>query len=276
MGPLILAHRGARSLAPENTLVAARMAAQIGAHGWEIDVRVTKDGELILMHDATLTRTTNVKEIFPNKAPWNVSDFTLAELRALDAGSWFVDTDPFGTIISGEIMRKQAEAYRGEKVPTLQEALVLSRELGLLVDIEIKALTCNFGVLEQERRIVEKVIQLIHELDIVEQTFVSSFSPGIVSLVKDLAPEIKTALLLETGMGLESLIETLRTLRVNAVNPDYRLFSTKELCLLNARGFEIYLWTVNDSLALDRLVRSVCVTGIITDWPQRALELLGR
>ncbi|HFD40915.1 MAG TPA: glycerophosphodiester phosphodiesterase, partial [Anaerolineae bacterium] len=89
-----IAHRGARSLAPENTLVAARKALAVGADLWETDVAVTADGELILFHDDSLVRTTDAERRFPDRAPWTFTTFSLAEIRSLDAGSWFVETDP--------------------------------------------------------------------------------------------------------------------------------------------------------------------------------------
>ena len=81
------------SIAPQNTLAAGRAAFAIGADVWGVDVRRTADGVFVLMHDATLERTTNVEEVFPDRAPWPVDAFTLDEIRRLDAGSWFVDKD---------------------------------------------------------------------------------------------------------------------------------------------------------------------------------------
>ena len=100
---LIVAHGGARSLAPENTLAAARKALEVGADMWELDVGVTADGELILFHDDSLARTTNARQVYPDRAPWTFTTFTLAELGALDFGTWFVETDPFGQIAVGAV-----------------------------------------------------------------------------------------------------------------------------------------------------------------------------
>ncbi|MEM5790386.1 MAG: glycerophosphodiester phosphodiesterase family protein, partial [Syntrophobacteraceae bacterium] len=71
---LNIAHRGARSLAPENTLAAARKALMLGAHMWELDVRLSRDGHLVVIHDATLDRTSNAAELFPDRAPWRVEE----------------------------------------------------------------------------------------------------------------------------------------------------------------------------------------------------------
>jgi len=91
-----IAHRGARSLAPENTISAARKALEVGADGWELDVQMSRDKKMVVIHDESLVRTSNVKEIFPHREPWLVRDFTLKELQELDFGSWFNETDPFG------------------------------------------------------------------------------------------------------------------------------------------------------------------------------------
>ncbi len=85
-----IAHRGARSLAPENTLAAARKALDAGADMWELDVCLSRDGELVVIHDSTLKRTSNVQEVFPLRRPYHVHDFTLEELHRLDFGSWYV------------------------------------------------------------------------------------------------------------------------------------------------------------------------------------------
>ena len=109
-----MAHRGASAYAPEHTLAAYRLALDQGADYVEQDLQISRDGVLVCLHDLTLERTTNVEEVFPDRAVmvqgrrmWNVSDFTLEELKRLDAGSWF-DT-----------------RFRSERIPTFQEAIDL-------------------------------------------------------------------------------------------------------------------------------------------------------
>src|SRR5437763_1427670 len=87
---LNIGHRGARAFAPENTLEAVVKAKRLGCHMVEVDVHLTADGEVIVLHDDDLLRCSNVKEVFPGRKSYFVSDFTLAEVRKLDAGSWFV------------------------------------------------------------------------------------------------------------------------------------------------------------------------------------------
>lgn len=142
--PTIVAHRGASHYAPENTLAAGEAAVAlnhtgVNLVGCEWDVRVSADGVLFLMHDTTLRRTTNVAEVFPGREQERAENFTLAELRQLDAGSWFVDGDPHDTIRAGIVPGAVAESYRGAAVPTFAEVLAFSREHGLAVDVDLKA-----------------------------------------------------------------------------------------------------------------------------------------
>ena len=113
---LLIAHRGASGYAPEHTLASYRLAIAQKADYVEQDLQITKDGVLVCAHDETLERTTNVEEVFPQrgkdeagKRHWYVADFTLAEIKQLDAGSWF------------------NEKFKGERVPTFQEAIDLVR-----------------------------------------------------------------------------------------------------------------------------------------------------
>ncbi|MGW5365008.1 glycerophosphodiester phosphodiesterase family protein [Actinopolymorpha pittospori] len=117
---IVVGHRGASGVAPENTVAAIREAARQGADYAEVDVVLSKDGVPVLVHDNTLARTTNAREVFPDRAPWTVGDFTLAELRSLDAGSWF------------------DESFAGERVPTFREALEAFDQYGIGVWLELK------------------------------------------------------------------------------------------------------------------------------------------
>jgi glycerophosphoryl diester phosphodiesterase len=99
----VIAHRGSGAMAPENTLASVQLALKQGADYIENDIMRTSDGALVIMHDLTLARTTNVEQVFPDRSPWNVSTFTLAEIKQLDAGSWF------------------SAKYAGQRVPTLRE-----------------------------------------------------------------------------------------------------------------------------------------------------------
>ncbi|MGB9758187.1 MAG: glycerophosphodiester phosphodiesterase [Candidatus Bipolaricaulaceae bacterium] len=271
--PLVIAHRGARSLAPENTLAAARTAKRLGADGWEFDVRMSKDGELILMHDETLSRTTNASELFPNQAPWSVAEFTLAEIKTLDAGSWFVESDPYGTIASGDVPAPEAESFRGERVPTLREALALSRELGLWVNIELKSRP-SFVLAPSTKLLVEKTVELVRAMGMTSKVLISSFDPAAVQYVNAVAPEIPAALLV-SSLPPDPL-GYLRALGAEALNPRYDLVTEGLLNILSQAGFKVFIWTVNELEDLRKFAVDPRIAGIITDWPQRLLALLGR
>ncbi len=138
--PQIVAHRGASGYAPEHTLAAYEMAVEQGADFVEQDLQVTKDGVLVCLHDADLARTTNVAEVFPDRASsrdpegagtarrgWYTIDFTLAEIKRLDAGSWFNRANPFAA----------SEAYAGQRVPTLQETIkTVGARAGLYIELK--------------------------------------------------------------------------------------------------------------------------------------------
>lgn len=121
--PALIAHRGASMLAPENTLASAELAASNQAFGFETDLRISLDGEPFLMHDETLERTTNIAEVYPDRVTDRASSFTLDELKTLNAGLWFIQKDPYGTIDAGMVSQTQLSINQGQRIPTLSEAL---------------------------------------------------------------------------------------------------------------------------------------------------------
>jgi glycerophosphoryl diester phosphodiesterase len=123
-----VAYLGASAYAPENTIAAVNEAKTAKADIVDLDVRQTKDGKLVLLHDTTLARTTDVEQIFPGRSPWNVQDFTLDEIRRLDAGSWFYYT------------------FRGERVPTLGEALAALQGSGVGVTLDVQSPSLYPGI----------------------------------------------------------------------------------------------------------------------------------
>ena len=252
-----IAHRGAASLAPENTLAAARKAFELGAAMWELDVSVTADGELIVLHDDSLARTTNVVTVFPERAPWPLTAFTLAEIKRLDSGSWYLDADPFGTIASGAVPAAEQAAWRGEPIPTLREALLFTREHDWRVNVEIKA---SLPPLDSFP-VVEAVVALIEALDMVERVILSSFVHSYLPQAKALNPALPTAALIDAGETWpEGLV-------VDAFHPHYTLATAEKVRALRQAGFAVHPWTVNDRLEMRRLIQAG-VTGIITDFPQ--------
>jgi glycerophosphoinositol inositolphosphodiesterase len=136
--PALIAHRGASMLAPENTLAAGELAAEYDAFGFETDVRISKDGVPFLMHDETLQRTTNISEVFPDRVDDDASSFTIEELRALNAGLWFIQKDPYNTINSGLVSQAQLSLNQGQKIPTLAQALTLVDEEKMVILFDLR------------------------------------------------------------------------------------------------------------------------------------------
>jgi glycerophosphoinositol inositolphosphodiesterase len=135
--PRLIAHRGASYLAPENTLKAGEAALFYDdVVGWEVDIQISYDGIPFLMHDSTLRRTTNVSEQFPSRKNDLACSFTISELKELDAGSWFVEKDPYGTICKGIVSASSAENFKGEQIPTFEEVLNFTRDHNLLLDFD--------------------------------------------------------------------------------------------------------------------------------------------
>ncbi len=141
--PGIIAHRGASHVALENTIIAGKLAHEHGAIGWEVDVRVSADGKLFLMHDDMLTRTTNVEDVFPDRKRDDSESFTLSELRQLDAGSWFAEIDPYNAIGKGLLTKEELEGYKGLQIPLFDEILDLTIQYDFFIDIDMKGPPSN-------------------------------------------------------------------------------------------------------------------------------------
>lgn len=267
MAVLNIAHRGARSLAPENTLAAARKALEIGAEMWELDVSVTADGELYLMHDDTLTRTTNIERVFPERTSWGCSDLSLPEIRQLEAGSFFVRDDPFGQIAAGKVSAEEQVAMAVEPIPTLREALLFTRDHNWRVNVEIKELPSQMAGFP----VVERALALIEALDMGEQVILSSFVHPYLKQAKELNPAITTAVLTETRQPDPAAL--LQGLESKIYHPWLVMTDADEIQNLRRSNFEVNVWTVNEVADMEWLIQAG-VSGIITDFPQRLKELL--
>lgn len=126
--PHLIAHRGAAMLASENTLAAAERAEALGAYGLEVDIRISLDGVPFLMHDNSLLRTTDVASVFPGRELDRPENFTLAELKQLNAGEWFCRSDPYKTIAKGLVSPVEIKKISQERIPTLAEILEFLKE----------------------------------------------------------------------------------------------------------------------------------------------------
>ncbi|TDC26825.1 glycerophosphodiester phosphodiesterase [Streptomyces sp. 8K308] len=255
-GPRLVAHRGASGHAPENTLAAADAAHDLRTEWVETDVQQTADGELVLMHDTTLNRTTNVEEVFPDRAPWNVSDFTAEEIAQLDAGSWF------------------GPEFAGEPVPTLNDYLDLLAENGQSLLLEIKSPALYPGI-------EEDILAELREEGWLrgrpgDRLVLQSFDADSMRTVHELAPQVITGFL-----GTPALADVPEYAEfVDQINPRFRDLTAEYVAGIQAvrgahgRPLEVYSWTINDP-ATAATVAGLGVDGIITDFPDRVREGLG-
>ncbi|NLF51001.1 MAG: glycerophosphodiester phosphodiesterase [Leptolinea sp.] len=258
---LNIAHRGARSVAPENTLAAAKKALEFGADLWECDVALTSDGVPVIIHDDNLRRTSNAMSVFPNRKPWKVASFLFEELKRLDFGSWYLTTDPFKMIKTGKLLPEDVQKFVGEPILTLQEALQFTRENNWGINVEIKDLRGTPG----NDSVVEKVINQIKDMQMEQKVWISSFNHGYISQVKDHAPEIRTGALVE-WLDLNPLAR-MRQTGAQSYNPGIRLANPQLVRSIREQGLDVFVWTVNKETSMRKLIKAGA-TGIITDFPQ--------
>jgi glycerophosphoryl diester phosphodiesterase len=238
-----IAHRGASHVAPENTLSALRSALASGADLMEVDVRRTADGALVLMHDETLARTTDVELLFPTRAPWRVQDLTLEQIRKVDAGSW------------------KSTTYRGEGVPTLSEALEVIDRAGSRLLIEIKEPASHPGV-EMDVAALLRARRAERPRE-PEHVVVQSFDLAAMHRFAWEAPEVPTGVLVQ--------VPTRRLPAVagwaSYVNPHHRRVSAEYVEALHSAGLRCFSWTVDSPRAVRRLLRAG-VDGVISNRPE--------
>jgi glycerophosphoryl diester phosphodiesterase len=269
MNILNIAHRGARSLAPENTLLAAEKGLALGADLWELDVAVTQDGELVVLHDDTLERTSNAVTVFPGRISYAVWTFTLAELRQVDFGGWFVEKDPFGQIKAGAVSATEQASFTGVTIPTLREALEFTRDHNWRVNIEIKDATNTPG----DAFVVEKVVELVKVTDMVDRVIISSFNHEYIKRVKVAEPDLVTAALVERAVP--DAVALLEETGAQAYNPGLKDVDEATVRAVREAGYDVLVWTVNEEEDMRRLI-DWGVSGIFTDFPQRLNKVLGR
>jgi len=258
----IIAHRGARSLAPENTLAAARKAHALGADLWETDVAVTADDELVLMHDDAMTRTTNVSDIFPERVPAAFSTYSLAEIRSLDAGSWFERDDPFRQVFAGAVEHQELASYAGEKVPTLREAFELTLELNWFLNLELKTQPSP----KNDFDLVSAVLSLADEVKIgADHLLFSSARLAWLKILKQRSPDFDVQAIL--GLFPEDPMDFSDPF-FETFNPRLTRVSVDALKRQVDLGLKLNPFSVNDDEMITRLIE-IGVAGLITDFPQR-------
>jgi len=258
--PWVIAHRGASGLAPENTLTAFILAVEQGAHGIECDLRLTRDGHVVICHDASVQRTTNGHGF--------VHEHTLAELRLLDAGYTFT-TD-----------RGASYPFRGLglRVPTFEE-LLAALPNHVVINAEIKSAPWDPADRQRGQAIAERVVALVRRRpDLRARLLVSSFDAAVLDTVRRLDPELAVAL---CTLPLAPLPEQLRgTLErgYDAFHPmdvGFDQHGAAVIATAHEAGVPVNVWTVD---VPDRAVELVAlgVDGIITDYPEATRHALTR
>jgi glycerophosphoryl diester phosphodiesterase len=237
--PPVIGHRGAARSSPENTLAGLRRARSLGCAWVEFDVRLTADGALVLLHDSRLDRTTD--------ATGRVAAKALSLLRKCDAGRWF------------------GPAFAGEPIPMLEEALALAAELGLGVNIEIKA---DPG---RVRRTAAAVAAVLSEQRGCEPPLlVSSFLPRALAVMRDLVPQVPRGLLLRSvrrGWNVAAA-----RLGCSTLHLDQQAVTPALVAAMRAADFPVLAYTVNDPVRA-RLLFDWGVTSVFSDIPDIILEI---
>lgn len=260
----ICAHRGARSIAPENTILAFEMAYQKGAHLLEADVQMTADEQLVLFHDRDLRRTTNIADhaAFAGRAHNPMISFGYEELQFLDAGTWFLKKDPFNTVAHGDFHLPPKELIESARIPLLRDLLEFCRAHNFPVNLEIKG---RLPVKQAQRRL-ELLLELLAVTDCQHLVLLSSFDHDELRRIKQHCPRMPTAALTEF-LHPAKLLEYLDDLQVEAYHPAQNLVSAELVSLLREHGIRVNTWTVNDQKRFAELAR-MGVNFICSDWPQ--------
>jgi len=239
--PAVVAHRGASGECPENTLAAFRRAIELGADFFETDVRLSRDGVAVLMHDGTLDRTTD------GAGP--IADLTLEEIKRLDAGSW------------------KAGEFAGERVPTLAQALELAAGR-IRVCIEIK-----------DPAAVEHVIEAVRAAKMDDQVIVLCFDDAVLARTRGLAPQIPRLLLVGMqGPGdppTEEIIRRCRAVEAAVMGVSHKGASRDLVEAAHAAGIRVLFWTVNDPERMGELI-ALGADAIGSDSPDEVLRIRNR
>jgi len=229
--PLIIAHRGCSSEAPENTLSAFKLALEQGCDAIELDVHLSGDGHIIVCHDDTLYRTSDGSGF--------IYQMTVQEIKQVDAGSWF---NP---------------RYAGERIPLLREVFELVPP-SIMINVEAKGLHGDEG----ERRL----LQLLREMNRVHSVVISSFDHEMLKRLKQREPEVRIGLLYEHDSHHE--LEERIGVPVYSLHPQYLNIDAAAVAGAVDHGLQVYPWTINSVESMQKAIDQG-VSGIITDYPGR-------
>jgi glycerophosphoryl diester phosphodiesterase len=238
--PLVIAHRGASAYAPENTLAAFIKAVEMKADAVELDAKLLKDGSIIILHDATLDRTTN--------GTGSVYRYSYDEIKELDAGSHF------------------SAQFSDECIPTLDNVFdVIGKDI--LINVELT----NYG--KPWDRLPFEVIQLVRRYQLQKKVLLSSFNPWALIAAKRFDPEVPRALLVHPGEA-KILRAILKTVVDHMAYHPHQSLVTENMMEDERKNKKIVnVWTVNDRTKMLDL-HTLGVDGIITDFPDIAIDVV--
>jgi len=239
--PLIIGHRGASAVAPENTMAAFREAIAVGADGIEFDVRLTRDGVPVVIHDSTLQRTGGVNQ--------RVSDLSWQELSKVDVGSWF-----------------KPGSCSGETVPSLAELFELFQTNNLRLYLEMK---CDSPA--EYRPLAEACCRMIHEHSLKERVVVECFQLPALEVLKEIDHDVKTAALFDRVFIDQSIVARATEIGAIAVALYHRLARKGLVAKSKQAGLHVAVWTVDDPIWIDR-ARAIGIDALITNDPARMLK----
>ncbi|MBC7004493.1 glycerophosphoryl diester phosphodiesterase [Photobacterium sp. BZF1] len=231
---MITGHRGAAALAPENTLISIQKAADAGVSWVEIDTQLSADGIPVVFHDETVNRCTNGKG--------KIADLTLAQLKSLDAGSWF------------------GEAFTGEKIPTLSEALDTCLALDLTLNLELK-----IHHEEHTAPLIDAVVALIKEKNYpIDKLLFSSFQKPALELCQQQMPEVRRGFICEVWNDYS--LTSIATSQPYSVHIDHRILTPTIAKNIKDAGYVLKIWTLNNAEKAQHFY-DLGVDSIITDKP---------
>lgn len=235
----IIAHRGASAYAPENTMAAFRKALDMKADGIELDVHLTKDNHIVVIHDLKVDRTSNGSGM--------IIDMTLEELKQLDFGSWF------------------SEEFAGEKIPTLEEVLELLKGWDGLLNIELKIV--KPGLYEG---LEKKVVDMVKSYNMLDNTIISSFNHYSLANVKKIEPNMKIGLLYSAG--IYEPWNYAASLNADAIHPNYLSIVPEIVEGCHAHNIQVNPYTVDLPEHIAYMLKAK-VDGIITNVPDIAIQI---
>ena len=262
--PLVIAHRGASGLAPENTLAAFRLATQLGVDGVELDVHLSAEGVPVVIHDKRVNRTTNSRG--------SVSRCTVQEIRSLDAGTWFERRLARRPRTRAMTRRLTASSFAGEPLPTLEEALAFFESTAFeRIYIELK------GTVASREFLLDRVLSLVRRSRLHRSVTLLSFDHAVIRRAKEINGAIRTAATFPASgrrlVSTRSIVRVAEDARVDEVALHFGLVTRRRVDALHERGIAVSVWTVNSKLAMRR-VTACEVDSIMTNFPDRLREVL--